>query len=85
LSQLFSPETNCKIVRILLRYALIYIIASQLVSLQDVFSIWLCSFQSTISAITLRALASGADFSNPLRLQVRFRSPFIQFSILSDP
>ena len=32
-----SPETNCKIVRILLRYALIYIIASQLVSLQDVF------------------------------------------------
>ena len=26
-------------------------------------------------AITLRALASGADFSNPLRLQVRFRSP----------
>ena len=45
------------------------------------FSIWLCSFQSTISAITLRALASGADFSNPLRLQVRFRSPFIQFSL----
>ena len=32
----FSPETNCKIVAFL-RYALTYIIASQLVSLQDVF------------------------------------------------
>jgi len=56
LSQLFSPETNCKIVRILLRYALIYIIASQLVSLQDVFSIWLCSFQSTYQVPLSRSL-----------------------------
>ena len=48
---------------------------SQLVSLQDVFPSGCAVFKVHSPAITLRALASGADFSNPLRLQVRFRSP----------
>ena len=69
-----------------MRYALIYIIASQLVSLQDVFHLAVQFSKYNLRPSPLRALASGADFSNPLRLQVRFRSPSeVRFSLFAIP
>ena len=81
----FSPETNCKIVAFL-RYALIYIIASQLVSLQDVFPSGCAVFkvhQVSLSAIpendtgsrrrtVLRPSFDGFFFISAFRLPHRF-------------
>ena len=68
-----------------MRYALIYIIASQLVSLQDVFHLAVQFSKYNLRPSPLRALASGADFfksSAPSgSLSLTLRSQVFAFAI----